>query len=143
MCLALKRNSRVEKATKPITVYKELRFVGVARSPYVGKAYYTGDLLWVKNFTETQSNTRFVEKFPPFLLHGVREGLHTHTKKKRVFSRDRILVECTIPKGTFFIRGRYNEIVSLALKVGKAVSGNKDFQVKFNTKQRPKRKKKK
>jgi hypothetical protein len=67
----------------------------------------------------------------------VHAGLHAYTNKKRASeypSPDRIIVECIIPKGTKFIRGKHEEIVSLRLKVGRAIHGNANLVKAFNKK---------
>jgi hypothetical protein len=144
MCLTIaKLEHGVETASKDIKVYKLLRVRGgVAASPYQRLRYKSGDDKKVCYFTMGYERRCFNKDFPLNLSKNpiseyIHAGLHVYTNKREAASyclSDRILVECTIPKGTKFIRGTDGEIVTLRLKVGRAIHGPANLVKAFNKK---------
>jgi len=124
MCLILKKKARVETSPVAITVYKRLSLSG--KAPFRPTKYYTGELKTVKNFTVDNSVSGCVEKVVkvlPNTAHFIYKGFHVYETKRRaqMFGRCGLVVECKIPRYTPFIRGRNGQIVTLGLRVGKAV----------------------
>lgn len=127
MCLVLKRNSKVETSPVSITVFKRLDSTGIA--PYRRIGYHRGELKTVDKFTTVNYGrvVSFTKKLPDN-AHVVERGLHTYATKRRAqrIGRYGLVVKCTIPRHTPFIRGTNGEIVTLKLRVGEAVSWSWD-----------------
>jgi hypothetical protein len=117
MCLYLNFDSEVETAKKDIRVYKFLEFYkssGFMRSPYQLSEWKLGKTETVEFFTADRGQQ--FTKIPCGLV--VNEGFHSYASG-RTFGP---LIEskmflATIPKGTRFIRGKGNQIASLALRI--------------------------
>lgn len=134
MCLYIKENKGVEKSEKSIKVFKILRMLDphTATSPFYSTSYTQGELKEVSEFSDG-SGYRFSTKqdAPPYLF-SINKGLHTYTTKTAAIKRIRevgcyrIVVACTIPRRTPFILGQNSEIVSLKLRIGKAITSTPD-----------------
>lgn len=122
MCLILKRNAKVETSPRAITVYKRLKSDGGA--PYRGTRYRRGELKVVDKFTTVRGGrgVSFIKQLPSN-VYIVNRGLHVYATKRKAMmdGTSGLIVECTIPRHTPFVRGTHGEIVTLKLRVGKAV----------------------
>ena len=127
MCLIIKEN-KVRIATKDIVVFKRFRQLSPSKlvSPYQEVTYQLGKTKTIKNFTGDHSRTirrfSFTDKIPAG-TSTVHKGLHSFKTMKE--ANDAVIgnrtVRCVIPKGTPYINGTENEIVSLALTPLKVV----------------------
>ena len=137
MCLTVNKRFNTKKeiaefmknptiATKNITVYKMLergRFDNLIYSPYKNTEYKPGELKTAKRFTPGE--LRFTTEINYYIGYylNIEAGIHSYTDKntaikENIFGRC-FIVRCTIPKGTPYIIGTNNEIVSLALQMPK------------------------
>jgi len=141
MCLHLSKNAKVETSPVNIVVYKRLNEKG--RAPYRHTKYYQGELKTVPEFSGFDE--KFTHKIPAG-VDTVYHGLHVYvTKRKAMQFQSSLIVECVIPRRTPFIRGKNGQIVTLKLRIGKAVgysfpngrwSDQQFYAKKFNTRKR-------
>jgi hypothetical protein len=124
--------SKILTAHKPITVYKYLypsRTGTFAYSPFYLTRWRKGQIKEVKHFGLKYNS--FIDKLPDYISI-VNYGLHSYSSLRRARANGTFIIECQIPKDTKYIRGKYNEIVSLKLKVIRAINGNKSQVKAFN-----------
>ena len=137
MCLDLKRTinrpSRVLTARRDYTVYKLLReaeATTIFRTPFQRERYDRNTTKTVPSFSTNVVGVGHVEFTDaiPERSYSIHKGLHAYQSRTEAIARGKsggyLVVECIIPKGTKYIRGSW-DIVSLSLKVGKAVGRSK------------------
>lgn len=143
MCLRLLDKPRIQRRNRPVVMFKVLRFNSHSRSPRFEAPFrytryrlgetkkvskFSGDGLWYKE-------RLFADSIPPGVTN-VNRGLHGYetvsAARHGAYIGGRIIVRCTIPPNTPFIRGKKGEIVTLELTVGEAVYGRKSLREKFN-----------
>ena len=132
MCLNLNKNSKVLTARTNITVYKNVRkhahnATKTFHALYFNQEYVLGKVVKVSAFNPYRSSGMsawdFVDTLPENHTGIINKGLHSASKKSRaqLYGGD-VTLECIIPKGTKYIRGTNNEVVSLSLKPIRVVS---------------------
>lgn len=116
MCLIATTNIRIAK--RSIICYKLLNrdWQGNLTSPYRYTSYEMGETKTVPYFTDLHD--RKIRKRKKFT--GINAGLHAFSTLQRARQSKLsyyVIAKCSIPKGTPYIRGTYNEIVALKLVV--------------------------
>lgn len=123
MCLQIKSTQRRDKegfpipttAKKDIICYKWLERTNNKKlySPYYGKhPLKIGQRMKAKLGIST---------------HAVNEGIHAYYSKKADLINcclDSVIVECIIPKGAQYIKGKYSEIVATEMKLKRIIAEN-------------------
>lgn len=159
MCLLVEKGTRVERTSrgKGITVYKVLDYdasVDKFLSPIFSMKYVRGELKQTLYFTAEATvmhRAPFTKQFPDKFFAqypAVGAGFHTFATQQdaqryinslSILTKDSIIVQCRIPRRTLFIAGSGllgdRELVSLQLRVGKAVAGPSTLVEKFNNTQ--------
>jgi hypothetical protein len=131
MCLYRIPAETVKVASRNIVVYKMLsrghhKSGAVAESPYRTTPYQRGEIKSVRRFSSYGGYKTFTTR-----KHdegdAVYAGLHAYTSlaeakdNARGWYSPKVVVKCVIPKGTRYILGRYNQVVSLSLEIRQAV----------------------
>jgi len=125
MCLYPKAK-HILVAGKDITVYKcffSTEREGFLISPFQDTVWEIGKTKTVKSFgDEYNAKRRFTKRLPKYETVGIGRGLHAYLLKRTAKERfGPVVARCTIPKGTPYIIGSSDDIVSLALRVDKIV----------------------
>jgi hypothetical protein len=133
MCLIPEVN-KIEIAKEDIKVFKLLERNG--RSPFQGTFYHLGETKRAKAFSDVNGRT-FTKDLAPDT--GIYKGIHAFQNLPKALNEMRFngeigfpsfIVEAIIPKGTKYIKGVDNDIVSLKLVIGKAINNTRNA-VKF------------
>lgn len=121
MCLSIKETQRRDKfgipiptiARKDITCYKWLeRKGGKLYSPYFSRS---------KRLRISQNMKADLQIFQGY----VNEGIHAYVSKKSALTNDNlrdVIVECIIPKGAQYIKGKWDEIVTTKMKLTRIIA---------------------
>lgn len=125
MCLTA--TSKRQLATKDIVVYKRLEVIGMTgglkiRSPYRHTAWEFEEL--------KKANTSFkkVEEYT-----NINRGLHAYISKEKAkwyATNYEDIFRCIIPKGSYYVLGNRNDIVSNQLQLGNPIDRSVMYQLK-------------
>jgi hypothetical protein len=128
MCLYIESGTKAQIAKRDIPVFKRLLWLtNSAVSPYYMESYVQGQVKTLKCFSDDIEKHFFTKRLPmSAFVFGVGRGLHSYktisyAKGYEYDKTERLVVRCYIPKGALYIEGEKNELVSLKLRVGKAV----------------------
>lgn len=121
MCLAVHKDSKIITARKDITVYKIVRISGDNyKSPYLrfeyekNKKYSVSENLLKSTegvcFDDLEYRIMMSYGFPRGDIRWIHKGFHFAFKESRLITPlnsciGRMIVKCTIPKGSKYIRG--------------------------------------
>ncbi len=112
MCLELNKKSKLKIATKNIVVYKCLKIdkdINLYTSPYIHNIYEKYNIYTSKIKINTYLHSYYLYGF-------INIGLHSCLTRKAAdyhkYNQNYIVVKMIIPKGAYYIKGNFNEIVS-------------------------------
>lgn len=140
MCLERKsRQTVIQKSNRVIKVYKILKpsyeqyeGAAVAIAPHRNTTYKRGETKITNGFSNIYGIVFSSNAEDKHSSSDIYQGLHAYVKRStaiknaRMYGNSKIVVECTIPRRTPLVLGKGGEIVTLELRVGKAVYGTKE-----------------
>ena len=139
MCLYIRCGEHtIHKAKNDITCYKLLLEApnNTLQSPYRGMLYRLNRVYRLWNFTGNSSDGSIYKTFRfrlPQEIDEVSQGFHSYATLESALNwrgASETVLKCRIPKGTRYILGKGNEIVSLKLELLEIVRGPKRNQIR-------------
>jgi hypothetical protein len=139
MCLVPKADAKIEIAQFDIPVFKVLRRLNKKFvSPYRDTLYAAGETYSVDKFTASVKGLLEFNTSLEIPLSKVEifQGIHSYTSffeasREADYKGSVLIVLAAIPKGTAYILGNKEDVVSLSLKIESAI-GNDSLANEFN-----------